>query len=199
MVYKDTATTTSIAASPIFRVRFGNLICSSTRDGQGLLGVIQGVNVTHDLKQGVIGFESGNSGSSFSNKAAAILRQAGFQGVVKEGKKIMIPKSIKLGFTLNVVHDHSLGWDFNSGNWRGGLTGPRFPYDFGLTRDTSDTPGSGINETAAGAPPGSRVVEEQNAAGDVINDSGLNRTPGADQSQVSAPPASGPSSGAGAL
>ena len=190
--YKDTASATSIAASPIFRIRFGNLICSSTRDGQGLLGVIQNVNVTHDLKQGVIGFESGNSGSSFSNKAAKILKESGFDGVVREGKKLMIPKSIKIAFTINVVHDHSLGWDYNTGDWRGGLSAPRFPYDFGLTRDTSDTPGSGINESTAGLPPGARASDEAKADGDVVLDAAATQTGASDAgatATVSTPPA----------
>ena len=37
--YKDSATATSIAASPIFRVRFANIICSSTKDGLYLIQV----------------------------------------------------------------------------------------------------------------------------------------------------------------
>jgi len=188
--YKDTVTATSLAASPMFRVRFGNLICSSTRDGQGLLGVIQSVSVTHDLKGGVIGFETENVGSSFANEAARLLKEAGFDNSIREGKKLMIPKFIKVSFTLNVVHDHSLGWDFNTGNWRGGLSAPRFPYDFGLIRDTSDSPGSGINESAAGAPPSSRASDEAAAAGGAlleVSDLGTNRDAGATKSTVTPP------------
>ena len=99
----------------------------------------------------------------------------------------MIPKFIKVSFTLNVVHDHSLGWDFNTGNWRGGLSAPRFPYDFGLIRDTSDSPGSGINESTAGAPPSSRASDEAAAAGGAlleVNDPGTNRDAGATKSTV---------------
>ena len=180
--YKDTVTATSLAASPMFRVRFGNLICSSTRDGQGLLGVIQAVNVTHDLKGGVIGFEVENVGSSFASTAAKVLKEAGFENSIREGKKLMIPKFIKVSFTLNVVHDHSMGWDYNTGNWRGGLTAPRFPYDFGMLRDTSDSPGSDISESPSPSTPGDRAsMEEQNAAGAVLNveDPGASRDAGA--------------------
>ncbi len=141
--YKDSATATSIAASPIFRVRFANIICSSTKDGQGLLGVIKGLNVTHDVKQGFIGMKAENMGSSFANGAGKLLKEAGFANSINEGKKFLMPKLIKVSFNLDVVHDHSLGWDFHSGNWRGGRSAPRFPYDFGLVRDIQDTPSAG--------------------------------------------------------
>ena len=140
--YKDTQTATSIAASPMFRVRFSNLICSSTKDGQGLLGVIRNVGVNHQVKEGFIGIQPKNMGSSFANTAGKVLKEAGFDSV-SEGKKFLMPKLIKISFGLDVVHDHSLGWDFSTGGWRGGLSAPHFPYDFGLRRDTSDTPSSG--------------------------------------------------------
>lgn len=141
--YKTTQTATSIAASPMFRVRFSNLICSSTNDGQGLLGVIKGTSVTHQVKEGFIGLNPQNMGSSFGNTEARLLKEAGFEGSVSEGKKFLVPKLMTIGFTLDVVHDHSLGWDYNTGQWRGGSSAPRFPHDFGLNRDTSDTPSAG--------------------------------------------------------
>jgi len=141
--YKDSQTATSIAASPIFRVRFSNLICSSTKDGQGLLGVIQGVTVTHDVKEGFIGISPSNMGSAQANAASRLIKDAGFDNSINEGKKLLVPKLMSINFSLNVVHDHALGWDAATGNWRGGFAGPRFPYDFGLVRDTQDTPSAG--------------------------------------------------------
>ena len=136
--YKDNFTTTSIAASPLFRVRYANLICSSTRDGQGLLGVIDGISVTHDFKSGFIAVVPENMNSAAANTAGRVLKEAGFDNSIREGKKLLIPKEMKIGFTLKVVHDHSLGWDYETGAWRGGLSAPRFPYDFGMLRDTGD-------------------------------------------------------------
>lgn len=141
--YKDTQTTTSIAASPLFRVRFANLICSSTNDGQGLLGVIKSVSVTPDSKNGFIGVKPENMGSASANLDGKLLKEAGFENSINEGKKLLIPKLMKISFSLDVVHDHALGWDYDTGNWRGGTTGPRFPYDFGMVRDVTDTPSAG--------------------------------------------------------
>ena len=155
----------------MFRVRFGNLISSSTKDGQGLLGVIEGTRVTHDLSQGVIGVDSSNVGSSFANTAAKLLKEAGFDKNIREGKRLIIPKSINLGFSLKVVHDHGLGWDFSTGQWRGGRSAPRFPYDFGLTRDVSDTPAaeeaqaSSTNLPSAANREAEVVVEDITGAG----------------------------------
>ena len=86
--YKDTQVATSIAASPIFRVRFANLICSMTRSGQGLLGVIQSVSVTPDVKNGFISVGAENVGSSFSNIPASVIKNAGFDNNLPEGKKL---------------------------------------------------------------------------------------------------------------
>lgn len=141
--YKDTQLANSIAASPLFRVRFSNLICSSTKDGQGLLGVIQNVTVTPEVKDGFIGINPKNVGSSFANVEARVLKEAGFDNSIREGKKLLVPKFMKISFGLDVVHDHALGWDATTGEWRGGRSGPRFPYDFGLVRDTTDTPSAG--------------------------------------------------------
>jgi len=160
--YKDTRSANSIAASPMFRVRFANLICSSTNDGQGLLGVIQNVGVTHDINAGFIGGKIDNLGTSFSSQIASVIKAAGFENTVRGGKNILIPKLMEINFTLDVVHDHRVGWDKDSGDFRGGLAAPRFPYDFGLLRDTADTPKVGptmsndtMGESAAANPPGS--------------------------------------------
>tara|TARA_R110002110_G_scaffold391002_1_gene604246 strand:- start:1942 stop:2883 length:942 start_codon:yes stop_codon:yes gene_type:complete len=146
--YKDNQTATSIAASPMFRVRFANLICSSTNDGQGLPGVIQSINVTHDHSQGFIGINTQNMGTSFADAASSALKAAGFDTSINEGKKFLIPKLMKINFTLDVVHDHQMGWDYHTGQWRGGMGAPRFPYDFGMLRDTTDSPSAGATVSA---------------------------------------------------
>ena len=138
--YKDTTSATSIAASPLFRVRHANLISSPVRDGMGLLCVLQGVDVTHDVKEGFISINPKNMGSSFANVDARLIKNAGFENSIREGKKLLVPKTIKLNCTLNVLHDHALGWDLDTGNFRGGNSG--FPYQIGLMRDVGDPPSS---------------------------------------------------------
>ena len=140
--YKDInqAGATSISASPMFRVRHANLISSPVRDGMGLLCVIQNVNVTHDVKSGFINIDPKNMGSSFANVDAQLIKQAGFENSIREGKKLLIPKTIKINCTLNVLHDHALGWEHETGRFRGGNSG--FPYQIGIMRegDTTDNP-----------------------------------------------------------
>jgi len=136
--YKDTSSATSIAASPLFRVRHANLIASPVRDGMGLLCVIQGVDVNHDVKDGFISINPKNMGSSFANVDARLIKQAGFENSIREGKKLLVPKTIKLNCTLEVLHDHALGWDLDTGEFRGGNSG--FPYQIGLMRDGGDPP-----------------------------------------------------------
>ena len=86
-------------------------------------------------------------GSNFANVEAKLIEAAGFQNIMREGKKYLIPKLIKLSCTLNVLHDHSLGWDFETGMWRGPAGG--FPYQVGVMREGTDSQsGVGGNDTA---------------------------------------------------
>tara|TARA_Y100001973_G_scaffold90649_1_gene138398 strand:- start:97 stop:1002 length:906 start_codon:yes stop_codon:yes gene_type:complete len=134
--YKEADTATSIAASPLFRVRHANLISSPTSDGQGILCVIQGLNVRHDTSMGFISIKP------FQDDFG-LIKSAGFENSTNAGKNILVPKLMKLSCNLDIVHDHSLGWDFSTGQWRGGLGATGYPYDFGLVRDTSDMPAAG--------------------------------------------------------
>ena len=167
--YKDTVNANSVAASPLHRVRYGNLICSSTNDGQGLLCVLNGVTVTHDHTYGFVSVNPKNMGSSFANVAARVLDDAGFKNHVGENKKFIIPKVMKLTLGLDVVHDHPLGWDFYTGQFRGGRTAKSYPYDFGLMRDPGDSPSVGVSvmtNASAGAAgsPTAPSTQEGNAA-----------------------------------
>ena len=181
--YKDNFTTTSIAASPLFRVRYANLICSSTRDGQGLLGVIDGINVTHDFKSGLISVVPENMNSAAANAAGRILKEAGFDNSIREGKKLLIPKEMKIGFNLKVVHDHSLGWDYDTGAWRGGLSAPRFPYDFGMLRDTGDAvpQAPAVSVTPSGGTGTRARVNSREKENQLEDISELSKKPGGDK------------------
>ena len=138
--FKETGNATSVAATPLFRVRFANLISSPVRDGLGLLCALPGMNIRHDVEAGFISVNPKNMGSSFANVDARIIKAAGFENSIREGKKLLIPKSFEMSCQLQVVHDHSLGWDLDTGNFRGGNQG--FPYQVGIMRewDTTDLP-----------------------------------------------------------
>lgn len=153
--YKDSTTATSIAASPLFRVRYANLVVSSTNSGQGLLCTINNINVSHDLENGFLQVNPKNVGTSFANAAAQVLSAAKFENAAPEGKNFLIPKVMKIDMDLSVVHDHPLGWDFHNGNFRGGTGAPSFPYNFGTTRDASDAPEGNRLNFGTGDAPGS--------------------------------------------
>ena len=148
--YKDRALTTSISASPMCRVRHANLISSPVNNGQGVLCTINNVSVTHDMKQGAIGIDPDDQ------EVKDLLAACGLP--LQSGNKLLIPKLIKISSTMNVVHDHSLGWDHTTGQWRGGLSAPGFPYGFGLTKDTKDTPQRGDTIGPGQAPGGGPEV-----------------------------------------
>ena len=172
--YKDTATATSIAASPLFRFRHSNLISSPTNDGQGLLCVIQGIDVKHDVQEGFISIKPENLGSSFGNVDGQLIKDAGFQNSVNEGKVILIPKLIKLNCTLEIVHDHRLGWDYNTGDWRGGRGASSYAYGLALTRDTKDTPSPGgvevFEDSPAATPSAEGTANPQTPAPNSVED-----------------------------
>lgn len=168
--YREGDNAASIAASPLFRVKYSNILASRSGGGQGLLAVIQGVRVTHDLKSGYIFIKPKKMNSAFSNIDARIIKEAGFQQNLREGDSLQIPKRIGLSFTLNVVHDHDLGWDSATGEWRGGNAASKYPYGFGLLRDAQPDPGAG-NPT--GQPDGSPDNNEQTkVVQDILNFSG---------------------------
>jgi hypothetical protein len=155
--YKESNTATSVAATPLFRVRYANLICSSTKNGQGLLCAIGNVSVNHDTEKGFLSANPKNMGTSFANTAGKVLSEAGFENHVSEGSKILIPKLMKLTLDLKVVHDHALGWDYHTGDFRGGRSAPTFPHDFGLVREASDppsNPGMSSGPGSSGPPAG---------------------------------------------
>ena len=151
--YKEAETANSIAASPLFRVRYANLIASPTNNGQGLLCVMNGVKVTPDTKQGYISINPQNlRNPRAANREALLLKEAGFDTQVGEGDRLLIPKVIKLSTTLNVVHDHQVGWNQETGAWRGGRSAPGYPYLFGVKRDTQDPQGAGPAVGGSGPP-----------------------------------------------
>jgi len=163
--YKDSANATSVAASPLHRVRYGNIICSSTNDGQGLLCVLRGATVTHDATHGFIHVSPKNMGSSFANTAGRLLAAAKYENYINENKNFIIPKLMKVSLNLNVVQDHALGWDFYTGEFRGGQTARGFPYDFPLIHEATDPPPSVGAGATNSSPTDTSTAEQQKEEG----------------------------------
>tara|TARA_A100001015_G_C15029342_1_gene732275 strand:+ start:874 stop:1827 length:954 start_codon:yes stop_codon:yes gene_type:complete len=175
--FKQSDTATSISASPLFRVRYANLISSPSSDGQGLLCVMQNVSVNTDPNAGFISIKpEGLATPDQANIEGLLISNAGFTNSVHEGKNLLIPKLIKLSTTLDVVHDHALGWDHHTGEWRGGRSARNYPYDFGLLKEATDTPSTRvevyedtITPGAARVAPGSTEARQKEV---VLNDLG---------------------------
>mgnify|MGYP003643744472 CR=1 FL=1 len=130
---------TSIAASPMFRVKYANLI-TSTNDYSGLLSVIQNISVDHNFEKGVINVNAGG-------EDRALLKAAGFP---TQADNYVVASEISVGCTLDVVHEDALGWDYHTGEWRGRRSAG-FPYGLGTKKDISDPPaGSGGGSVSQG-------------------------------------------------
>ena len=122
---------TSVAASPMFRVKYANLI-TSTSNYDGLLSVIQGVGVEHNFERGVIHIDA-------DGKDSSLLTDAKFP---KQAGNYLVASEISVSCTLDVVHEDSLGWDYHTGEWRG-RTGAGYPYGLGTIKIAADPPASG--------------------------------------------------------
>tara|TARA_B100000287_G_scaffold435112_1_gene501874 strand:- start:1564 stop:2508 length:945 start_codon:yes stop_codon:yes gene_type:complete len=182
--YKDSLSATSVSASPLFRVRYANLIMSTAAGGVGALCVIRSVRVAHDHREGFIGAVPAGMAAGGGNTAGSLIKSAGFDNIVREGERILIPKVIKLTVNMEIINDFSAGWDHQTGNWRGGHRAPGFPYKFGLVRDTQDYQSASetgrVQEDAAvntadnSALPGSPEAQQSQTGTTVINDTSAN-------------------------
>ena len=120
----------AVAASPMYRVKYANLI-TNVDNKHGLLCVIPSFSVNHDFKSGVILVRPGVNSTD-----KGLLRDAGFP---TQSDNYVIATKISLSCTLEVVHEHSLGWDLQTGEWRGKKSSG-YPYGLGLVKSTSDPP-----------------------------------------------------------
>jgi len=182
--YKDKISSTSVSASPLFRVRYGSLIMSPAQGGLGVLCTIPTIRVTHDHKEGFIGVVASGMSTGGGTTAGSLIKAAGFDSSVRDGEKILIPKLMKVNASLTVVNDHPMGWDHQTGQWRGNRSAARWPYKVGLIRDTKDelsaSSTGGVNEDTSTptpspgeqpSPPGSPQTQQTaNAATTVLND-----------------------------
>ena len=109
--YEDFSGATSIAKSPLLRIKFLNLISKGRAQGgieTGLLGVVAGFNFKHNVDAGYIDWSAADFGGQDSGGLA--------------------PKVINMSFQFTVLHEEDLGWDLE-GNWRGDYgAGSVFPF-----------------------------------------------------------------------
>ena len=103
----------TLAGSPLLKIKFGNLIQNSTVNSTspsarigGLTGVVDGFNMAPDMDSGFFTPSPG----------------------------IFLPKIFKVDCTFNVIHQHELGWNTNSG-W---LTHPKDKFPYGLHEQTGE-------------------------------------------------------------
>lgn len=115
--YEGAGGVSVIQESPIFTLKFGNLICNN-KGGGPLKGVIPSFNFAPDIEQ----------------------------GWYTQGSMELYPKTVKISFDFNVLHDHSVGYDV-MGNF-GGTQG-KFPYmgNGGLDKEAKSA-GKGNNKVA---------------------------------------------------
>lgn len=130
----------AVAASPLFRVKYANLI-SDTPSDLGLLCVIQSFSVTHEFDKGVIHVRPGDNGGDLG-----LLENAGF---TQKAGRYVVASNISLNMSLDVVHERSMGWDSKTGEWRS--EGGAFPYGIGLQKHSSKPPASTTGGTTAQA------------------------------------------------
>jgi len=142
---RGSGTSQVITRSPLVRIKFMNLIrnvanskrVSSTSAtkmladynmaGEGLLGAITNVQVSHQLE----------------NADAGVIEKG-----TSAGLKALLPKLIEITLDFEPVHEHPLGWNTDGVFGKGGtagknnkvgtITGELFPYGVSLT--TTDAP-----------------------------------------------------------
>jgi hypothetical protein len=97
----------TMTKAPLVKVRFGNLIVDSMGDidaptaaESGLLCALDGLQITTDLDGGFF-----------------------------DGTGIATPKILKLSTNLQVLHQHTLGWDNGSKEWLGEGNSAGYPYN----------------------------------------------------------------------
>ena len=205
----------SVSASPLFRVKYANMIMSANYSEEGLLGTLTGVRVGHNKKAGFIIINPGASGATarpLTDEAgeldpigvAASLNPVSdvsrFEQALGQGNRpshLVIPSEYTIRFQMTVIHEHPLGWNHETGEWRAygpgttaitgeaaassagsGGNGIIFPYGIELNKGLEDNPADeGAPPSPADAVAASEgdLAEEQvckDTDGDGIGDSG---------------------------
>ena len=128
---KGMSSATQISTSPVFKVKFGNLIQDPTAgaggavEDSGLTGVITGFTYAPDLDLGFIDEGIGN----------------------------LYPKSVKLSLEFKVLHTHGLGWNGTTKREN------QFPYGDATDLPTPSPSPSPSLDRASGGPMGMSAEE----------------------------------------
>ena len=118
-LYEDSSGgATAINQAPLLRIKFGNLV-QNAQTGDGLLGYVNGFTFDPDLSQGMFYQEGAGKGNSSTGAE-------------------YYPKTFRLNAELNVLHEHSLG--FQRSNKAGtsfsytavGIDNTEYPYQSNL-------------------------------------------------------------------
>ena len=131
---------------------------------------IKSFSVSPDTKKaGWIPVHAQNMGSNFANLDAQILQEAGFDSFVNEGDRLLIPKLLDASMQLEVINDHSVGWDYATGEWSGGQSASRYPYLLGMQKEAGGAAAPSAAAPTAPGTPGSIVL--QNAIDEAFDSS----------------------------
>ena len=120
--YKVQKGIATLSASPLFRVKFANLIQNSAT-GAGLLGVIQSFEFKPNLEMGF--FPKEQKPVTYHSNAFWDAIQEGLDWAGGEGN-ILYAKEYEISFDLHVLHEHALGYSDQTGRFRG--VGENFPF-----------------------------------------------------------------------
>jgi hypothetical protein len=143
--YKEVAgaQSNSVAASPLHRIKFANLIMGGRSDS-GLLATLSQITVTPELKKnGFISCDFGPAAPELREAAEqvfgdiTVFKEAIGENNVPAGH-LLIPQKFKISLTAKVVHSESLGWDSTTGEWRS--KDGTFPYGIALKKTIPAAP-----------------------------------------------------------
>ena len=117
---KDGDGATAINQAPLMRIKFGNLIRNAV-NGAGLLGYVNGFTFDPDFEQGMF-YGKQNSreleqAAAFAISLGEFSRAAELRQQAKSIQNVdmeYLPKTFKVNFEFNVLHEHSLGFQVSS-------------------------------------------------------------------------------------
>ena len=108
-----------IVGSPLFRVKFSNLLCDPTDPNKGLICSLSNVVIGEDFKYGRIALGDGADGAGAGGVGATTV------GTVESGAAF---KRFKAAMTIRPLHQNPVGFDVKGGWKGGGGNGQTFPF-----------------------------------------------------------------------
>lgn len=150
--YIDAGVASTISASPLFRVKFANLIYAENSPAEDAA-----TDEEQDYESGLLGAVGG---FKISPKF-----EAGFRDDIYD---TLIPMQIPISFNMAVIHEHKLGWegereDAKFGRQNIDNMGNRYPYEVQRASEVDSNQaaaGAAIIEAATGAPQAASIIGE---------------------------------------